>query len=177
VPAVVAQRPRVRWASLRTDIAARLLCSSAVIDGEIACLDASGKADFYSLLFRRAEPYFCAFDLLEIDGEDLRHLPLRERKRRLRAIIPRSSSCRPRYVDHVAGRGRHLFCAACAQDAEGIVAKWAEGTYQNGPGTSWLKIKNPTYSQMEGRHELFESRRPTFEGRGRRVAAVQLALV
>lgn len=50
---------------------------------------------------------------------------------------------------------------ASAIDLEGIVAKWAHGTYQtDGRCTSWIKIKNPTYSQMEGRHDLFASRSP-----------------
>ena len=63
-----------------------------------------------------------------------------------------------RYVDHLRGRGCALFDTACANDLEGIVAKWVHGTYQTGQGTSWLKVKNPAYSQMEGRRELFEAR-------------------
>ena len=55
---------------------------------------------------------------------------------------------------------RRDVAAACRRDLEGIVAKWVHGTYQRGLPTSWLKIKNPHYSQMEGRHELFETRRP-----------------
>ena len=46
------------------------------------------------------------------------------------------------------------------RDLEGVVAKWSKGTYQcDGRGTSWLKIKNPHYSHVEGRHELFERNR------------------
>jgi hypothetical protein len=57
-------------------------------------------------------------------------------------------------------RGARLFELACERDLEGHLAKWSKGTYQcDGRGTSWLKIKNPEYSQVEGRHELFESRR------------------
>jgi ATP-dependent DNA ligase len=48
---------------------------------------------------------------------------------------------------------------ACERDLEGIVAKWKHGTYQADGLTSWLKVKNPTYSQAEGRHELFENGR------------------
>ena len=112
-----------------------------------------------------------AFDLLELDGEDLRELPLIERKRRLRSVIPRESS-RLRYVDHVGGRGCALFAAACRRDLEGVVAKWAHGTYQRGLATSWLKIKNPPYSQIEGRRELFEARRQATVTRLRTVAPV-----
>ena len=49
-----------------------------------------------------------------------------------------------------------------------IVAKWARGTYQSGGRTSWLKIKNPTYSQMEGRHDLFEARQSPMRPRRNR---------
>src|SRR5262249_37770486 len=63
------------------------------------------------------------------------------------------------YVDHIDGRGIDLFRAACAHDLEGIVGKWREGRYEtDGVSTSWVKIKNPTYSQMTGRRELFEGR-------------------
>ena len=84
--------------------------------------------------------------------------PLLERKRQLRAIMPKIDS-RVLYSDHIAERGRDLFRAACSRDLEGIVGKYAGGIYQSeGRSTSWLKIKNPGYSQLEGRHELFEER-------------------
>jgi ATP-dependent DNA ligase len=81
-----------------------------------------------------------------------------ERKRRLFAIMPRIES-RVLYLDHIHERGVDLFRAACERDLEGIVGKWLQGRYQAEPQrTSWLKIKNPEYSQMEGRHELFDAR-------------------
>ena len=93
-------------------------------------------------------------------------LPLLERKRRLREIMP-SVEPRVRYVDHVHGTGTRFYELACERDLEGIVAKWARGTYQrDGAATSWLKIKNPGYSQAEGRQELFELRRGRTEGGG-----------
>ena len=64
-----------------------------------------------------------------------------------------------RYVDHVVERGRGLFELACQRDLEGIVGKWSQGTYWTSGGqTSWVKIKNPNYSQVEGRAELFDQR-------------------
>ena len=80
-------------------------------------------------------------------------------------------------VDHIRERGSDFFRLACRRDLEGIVAKWAHGEYQTGDGTSWLKIKNSDYSQIEGRHEVFESRRGAFEGRQRtmRPAALRLS--
>jgi ATP-dependent DNA ligase len=59
---------------------AELCCRSAVLDGEIVCLDRHGKTQFKDLLFRRGEPRFYAFDLLWVNGEDLRHLTLIDRK-------------------------------------------------------------------------------------------------
>lgn len=151
--------PFTQWETLERDIAATLRGRSAILDGELVCLAPDGRPRFHRLMFRREAPFFMAFDLLELDGEDLRKLPLMERKRQLRRLILTKAS-RLRYVDHIVGRGRALFAAACRRDLEGIVAKWVLGTYQRGLATSWLKIKNPHYSQMEGRHELFETRRP-----------------
>jgi ATP-dependent DNA ligase len=64
------------------------------------------------------------------------------------------------YVQHLEVHGVWLFQAASEHDLEGVVGKWAEGTYQtDGASTSWLKVKNRQYSQMTGRHELFAERR------------------
>jgi bifunctional non-homologous end joining protein LigD len=95
-------------------------------------------------------PHFFAFDLVEFEDEDLCARPLIERKRRLKAILLRPGS-RLRYVDHVVGRGIDLFREACRRDLEGIVGKWRNGRYEtDGASTSWVKIKNPAYSQMVG---------------------------
>ena len=88
------------------------------------------------------EPHFYAFDALSIEAEDLTRLPPRERKRRLLAIMP-TVECRLLYLDHLETRGVDLFRAVCERDMEGIVGKWAAGTYRTGGrATSWLKIKN-----------------------------------
>jgi ATP-dependent DNA ligase len=89
---------------------------------------------------------------------DLRDLPLVERKRRLRKVIP-SVPTRLLYVDHITKRGRDFFKVACAHDLEGIVAKPANGRYHaDGRSTNWIKFKNPGYTQMTARHELFQQR-------------------
>ncbi len=82
-----------------------------------------------STVRRRVPVYFCAFDLLALEGTDLRDRPLLERKRRLRRIVPRTSD-RLRYVKHVRGRGVDLFRLACEQDLEGVVAKLAPSAYR-----------------------------------------------
>ena len=88
-------------------------------------------------------------------------MPLVQRKRRLARIMPRVES-RLILLDGIPAQGRRLFELVCERDLEGIVAKRAKGTYQcDGRGTSWLKLKNPEYSQMEGRHELFAASAPS----------------
>jgi bifunctional non-homologous end joining protein LigD len=128
----------------------------AVIDGEIVCLDSEGRSQFYELLRRRGrgEPVFYAFDLLWLDGEDLRSRPLIERKRLLREIVPEQPSVLL-YANHIKRTGIEFFRLACEQDLEGIVAKLKHGPY----GKRWYKIRNPRYSQYEGRRELFEKKR------------------
>jgi bifunctional non-homologous end joining protein LigD len=95
---------------------------SAILDGEIVCLDGAGKPQFRDLLFRRGEPRFAAFDLLWCDGQDLRYSALSERKQKLRSIITNRNQ-RVLYCDHVHSEGQKLFELVVAQDLEGIVAK------------------------------------------------------
>jgi bifunctional non-homologous end joining protein LigD len=145
------------WTALREQLGRDLGDHQAVLDGELVVLDADGRSLFYDLLRRRHPPIFVAFDLLFLDGEDLREIPLLERKRRLRALLPEESSSLL-YAQHVIGAGRALFDQVCALDLEGIVAKLAAAPYRATQPPHWMKIKNPTYSQAEGRHEFFEPR-------------------
>jgi bifunctional non-homologous end joining protein LigD len=148
-----------QWPQLAEELAHTIKARHAVLDGEVVCLKPDGASDFHALLFRRDWPYFFAFDLLALDGRDLRAESLLTRKRLLKGLLPRRSS-RLRYVDHIRERGRDLFGLACAHDAEGVVAKWTRGRYfTDGATTSWLKVKNAEYSQAIGRHELFAERR------------------
>jgi bifunctional non-homologous end joining protein LigD len=93
-----------------------------------------------------------AFDILWLDGTDLRSLPLGERRRRLQGILPEGSPIISEALS-VAGRGHELFDLMCTNDLEGIVAKRLADPYDT--RVPWLKIKNPNYSQKEGRAELF----------------------
>lgn len=128
----------------------------AVLDGEIVCLDEQGRSQFYELLARQGSPHFYAFDLLWLNGEDLRDRPLLERKQRLKALVPEPASGLL-YVDHLEGCGTAFFQKVCDMDLEGIIAKRRHGLYRE--GTRWIKIKNPGYSQAQGRGELFNQRR------------------
>src|SRR5690242_4975590 len=140
-------------------LAEHIRVDSAVLDGEIVCLDSAGRSQFKQLLFRRGNPCFAAFDLLWLNGEDMRGLALTERKRRLKRILSRKKVSPVLYVNHILGGGTKLFEAVCAADLEGIVAKPKRSTYHFTPEqTCWLKIKNANYSQVEGRNELFEAR-------------------
>ena len=125
------------------------------MDGEIACVDDVGRSVFNDLLFRRKECVFFAFDLLFLNGEDLRALPLIERKARLKKLLRRKQS-RMLYVDHIEGCGHKLFEKICELDLEGIVAKRKDSQYRptEKPSPYWIKIKNPKYSQAEGRDEI-----------------------
>lgn len=154
---------------LTAAIGPALGCRNAVLDGEIVYLGRDGKPQFYPLLHRRGPQHFFAFDLLWLDGRDLRGLPLLERKRVLRDIIPRAPGS-VLYVDYVAERGVDLFRAVCEGDMEGIVAKRGDGLYTPDE-TSWVKIKNRDYSQNVGRREWFEERRAAhaLAGRGDRL--------
>src|SRR5947199_9682828 len=86
-------------------IGENLRVANAVLDGEIACVDQYGRSVFNDLLFRRRECVFFAFDLLFLDGDDLRNVPLVERKARLKKLLRRKRS-RVLYVDHVEFRGQ-----------------------------------------------------------------------
>ena len=108
-------------------------------------------------MFGRGTPYFYAFDLLWRDGKDLRDRSLVERKEELRMIV-REKAARVLYTDHVEERGLALYEHVCRMDLEGIVAKPAESPYVT-EKPLWIKIKNPDYSQAEGRGELFNGRR------------------
>lgn len=128
---------------------------AAIVDGEIVCLGADGAPRFADLMFSRGVPCFVAFDLLWLDGEDLRDRPLIERKRRLRRLVGRGSDAL-HLVEPVVARGVDLFAEVCARDLEGIVAKWAAAPYRVLDGRSpWVKVKNRDYRQMRDRHELF----------------------
>ncbi len=126
-----------------------------VLDGELVCLDEEGQTLFYDLMFNRAPAHFYAFDILWLDGEDLRDRPILERKEILQGVISESPQ-RLLYVDHIKEQGEQLFDLICGRDMEGIVAKPSQSPYREQRGkTPWIKIKNPEYSQVEGRGELF----------------------
>jgi bifunctional non-homologous end joining protein LigD len=123
---------------------------SCLIDGEIVAYDADGNPDFSSLqqVLKRGHGEqtdktplsFHAFDLLEVEGEDLTGLTNVERKERLDALLGAAKP--PIHVaDHVIGAGEKLFAAMCAAGQEGIISKRIDGKYASRRSKAWLKVK------------------------------------
>jgi bifunctional non-homologous end joining protein LigD len=89
---------------------------NAVLDGEVVCFDSNGVSRFNELMSRKGKPIFYAFDLLWLNGDDLRSLPLIERKQRLHELV-RVSRCHAIvYAQHIEGLGIGLFEEICARD-------------------------------------------------------------
>jgi bifunctional non-homologous end joining protein LigD len=137
---------------------AKLPAQNAILDGEIICVDARGVSRFNELLSRKGDPVLYAFDLLWLDGNDLRQLPLVDRKERLSRLAQAANCSRIIYAQHIEEHGKRFFAEICTRDLEGIVAKRKRGIYKDN-GNTWLKVKNRAYSQAEGRHELLTRQR------------------
>lgn len=123
----------------------RTIRKRMVIDGEVVALNAHGEPDFQLLQHASLEPsthlVYYVFDLLELNGKDLKGLPLIERKERLREVL--KDGTHVRYCDHVEAKGQAFFAAAVKKDLEGIIAKRKDSTYSPGVRSKqWLKIKN-----------------------------------
>ncbi|MGD0731888.1 MAG: DNA ligase D [Terracidiphilus sp.] len=127
--------------------AARLPVKAALLDGEVVVLEPSGQTSFAALQaafqqdLQESLIYF-AFDLLHLDGRNLRNLPLTRRQALLAELLKNSnedSTIRLSESFHVSGK--EMFSKACQLHAEGIVSKLASSTYHSGRSGSWLKMK------------------------------------
>ena len=144
-----------RFGDLCNRITGVLGTREVILDGEVVALNRQGKPVFRDLLRGQGFIAFAAFDLLWLDGVDLRARPLAERKQLLGDLLPEDTG--PLYkILTLEEHGRALFSAIRKMDLEGVVAKRKSDPYR--PGTSWYKIKNPGYTQGEGRGELFRPR-------------------
>jgi bifunctional non-homologous end joining protein LigD len=119
--------------------------ADGLIDGEIVALDENGSPDFAGLQAALSDGdtgdlIFFAFDLLFARGEDLRALPLSERKARLKAILAQPND-RLRYVEHFTSGGDAVLGSACRMSLEGIVSKQLSAPYRSGKGETWTKAK------------------------------------
>jgi len=117
--------------------------ADAVIDGELVAIGQDGVSHFQLLqnaLRHEAKLLYCVFDLMFADGEDLRALPLLERKKRLKTILPRHKLIA--FSKHRKGSGTKFFAEAERRHLEGIMAKRADSPYASGRRTAdWLKVK------------------------------------
>src|SRR5687767_14241747 len=134
----------------------------AILDGQVVALNRQGKPVFPDLLRGQGFIAFAAFDLIWLDGADLRPLPLSERKRLLAELLPEDTG--PLYkILTLDQYGRALFGAIKKMDLEGIVAKRKADPY--GPDTVWYKIGNPLYSHNRVRARPFRPRAASLPGR------------
>jgi bifunctional non-homologous end joining protein LigD len=124
---------------------ANLSANDLIVDGEAVVADSRGVPDFGLLhadlaAGRRDRLLYYAFDLLYLDGFDLRGARLAERKRLLSELLAGASE-RILYAEHLEGDGVEIYQRACAMGLEGIVSKQRDAPYRSGRTESWIKVK------------------------------------
>ncbi|MER8503626.1 DNA ligase D [Mesorhizobium sp. M0955] len=125
--------------------AANLPVQAAIIDGEAVVLGETGLPDYQALERELGNPnspklIFYAFDLLHLNGRDLRQQPLTKRKAALEKLVKHTAPTLT-YAEHLELSGDDVFQHACRMGLEGIVSKRADAPYRSGLQTSWLKVK------------------------------------
>jgi bifunctional non-homologous end joining protein LigD len=147
--ATVFTRSGLDWTHRVKSVAAaiqHLGVENAVIDGEVVALDNNGLSSFSELQAAFDENksrqliYYC-FDLLHLDGRNLRNAPLLERKQLLHTLLQNLEGDLLRYSEHLAVDGAQMFQEACRLGAEGIVSKRSDGRYISGRAPGWTKSK------------------------------------
>jgi bifunctional non-homologous end joining protein LigD len=127
---------------LIVDAVSALKVATCLIDGEAVTCNETGLAEFEGLRSRRGDVHLCAFDLVELDGRDLRLKPFMERRRLLAKLVhkPRAGLLlNAQFEDD----GPLVFEHACLLGCEGIVSKRKHSRYRSGRSHNWVKIKNP----------------------------------
>ncbi|HEV2709524.1 MAG TPA: DNA ligase D [Edaphobacter sp.] len=125
---------------------AKLAVDKVTLDGEVVVLAENGTTNFADLQAsfqdgaKNLLTYFC-FDLLHVDGRNMRELPLRQRKEMLSNVLDGVNGDHLRMSEHLETNGAELFHKACELHAEGIVSKKAAGRYSSGRSGDWLKMK------------------------------------
>ena len=128
------------------DVAQSLPGTPALLDGEIIVQGQTGRSDFHAIrsAIRWAPErlIFYAFDLLTINGQDVRREPCVDRRARLRDMLGEHDSTFPiQFSDHIVGHGPEFFHQVEELELEGIVSKLADSQYRGGYSTAWLKTK------------------------------------
>jgi bifunctional non-homologous end joining protein LigD len=123
---------------------ARLRSRSCIIDGEAVACDDNGLASFERIRYRQhdGDVFLYAFDLIELNGDDMRRDPLEVRKATLRSMLAKAG-LGLRFNEHIGGDGPTVFAHACKMGLEGIVSKRKDSPYRSGRSPDWLKMKNP----------------------------------
>jgi bifunctional non-homologous end joining protein LigD len=133
---------------------------SCIIDGELIAAGAEGQPDFLALLHGRHVPVCVyAFDLLELQGRDLRELPLEQRRAQLKRLLNRSKSNLIRFSDSFPDP--IVLLAECIRlGLEGIVCKRKDAPYRSGTRCGWVKVKTEQWKAAHRyRAKLFEKTR------------------
>jgi bifunctional non-homologous end joining protein LigD len=131
--------------SLIVEALAGLRSWSCIIDGEAVACDERGIAAFDLIRYRRNDGcvFLYAFDLIELNGDDMRRDPLVVRKATLTSVLAKAR-VGIRYNEHLEfDDGEAVFNHACRMGLEGIVSKRKDSTYRSGRSPDWLKMKNP----------------------------------
>jgi bifunctional non-homologous end joining protein LigD len=138
------------WTSRFPEIAAavrKLPAKQAWLDGEIVALEPNGTSSFHALQRALSEKHtadliYYVFDVLYLDGHELRKSPLVERKTLLQELLSgESASGLVRYTDHIVGSGPEFFRQSCRMGLEGIVSKRLKAAYRSGRAGEWVKTK------------------------------------
>src|SRR5207237_1524 len=134
-----------RYKSIAT-AASKLPVDSAVFDGELVALLPTGISSFQALqnagkLGSDARLVYYVFDLLYLDGYDLRRLPLEERKQRLRELLAETNLPAIQYSDHIEDNGAQFLRESCQLGLEGIISKRRDRPYSSGRSGDWIKVK------------------------------------
>ena len=141
-------------ASLRS-----LPCRSAIIDAEL--VHADGFASLHRLVHQRIEDDLAlwGFDLMVLNGDDLRIVSLVDRKRRLGHLIQRASAG-PLHYSEPFTNGLGLFAECEERGLEGVIAKHINSIYRSGPSSAWIKVKCPTWREAnKNRADVFNKHR------------------
>ena len=126
---------------------AALPVDNALIDGEAVVFLPDGHSDFAGLLTKAGgeQASLVAFDLLSLDGDDLRPRPLEERREAFKRLVHGVADIR--FSEALATEGAVVFAHACKLGLEGIVSKRAGSRYRSGPSRNWLKCLNPEFQR------------------------------
>ena len=142
----------------------RLDVESAIIDGEVIVTNAAGLSDFGALrsaiMKRPQDLYFVAFDLLHLNGHDLRRMGCEERRHILADIIPAGG--RIQFSEPMEGEATAIFKSIDQAGIEGMVSKRRDSRYRSGPTMEWRKIKSYMESDFELLGVEHEKGKPAF---------------